>query len=190
MTSFELGNLIENRLSAAGLGAYIDDGKEQYLEFPDGFFAEIVLKDGARLSEAQRLVKSIEEELRKQDVELDAIVRATWELVEVRKAGLAPGPANGQRFVAILRSGSRNLEVTVEMPGIVLACVLAAFNGGSLKDFGADKDTVLKQIVSAFLRLELSLGGESYWDPILYPERTLDQNALQYVTMHTAAKAE
>jgi len=76
----------------------------------------------------------------------------------------------------------------VDMPGIALASVLAAFNEGGLRDFGMDKDTVLGEIVSAFLRLELSLGGESYWDPILYPERTLDENALQYVTMHTVAK--
>ena len=187
MTSFELGNLIENRLAAAGLARDVDEGKEQYLEFPDGFFAEIVLKDGTRLPEAQRLIKSIEEELRTKGIELDAIVRATWEVVAIRKAGPAPGPANGQRFVATLRSGSRELEVRVDMPGVALAGVLAEFNQGGLRDFGADKDTVLNRIVSAFLRLELSLAGESYWDPLLYPERTLDENALQYVTMHTAA---
>jgi hypothetical protein len=189
MTSLELGNLIRDRLAAAGLAQYLDDAREQYLEFPDGFFAEVVLKDGSKLSEAQRVVKSIEEDLRKHSVELDAIVRANWEVVAVRKAGPAPGPANGQRFVATLRSGSREWVVRVDMPGVALASVLAAFNGGGLRDFGTDKDTVLKQIVSVFLRLELSLGGESYWDPVLYPERTLDENALQYLTMQTPAKA-
>lgn len=189
MTSFEVGELIKDRLSAADLARYLDDAREQYLEFPDGFFAEVVLKDGSRLSEAQRIVKSVEEELRKQGVELDAIVRAIWEVVTIRKGGMAPSPANGQRFVATLRSGSRECEVRVDMPGIALASVLAEFARGGLRDFGADEDTVLKQIVSAFLRVELSLGGGSYWDPLLYPERTLDENALQYVTMHTAAKA-
>ena len=187
MTSLELGNLIRGRLTAAGLGQYLDEAREQYLEFPDGFFAEVVLTDGSRLSEAQRIVKSIEEELRKQGVELDPIVRARWELVEVRKAGLAPGPANGQRFVATLRSGSRNLGVTVDMPGLAWARARAAFRAGGLGAFGTDEDTALKEIVGVFLRSELSLGGESYWDPILYPERTLDENALQYVTMHAAA---
>jgi hypothetical protein len=189
MTSFDVGNVIKDRLQAAGLSQYLDDAKEQYLEFPDGFFAEVVLKDGSKLSEVQRLVKSIEEELRKQGVELDAIVRATWEVVGIRKAGLAPGPANGQRFLATLRSGSRECEVAVDMPGFALASVLAAFNKGDLRDFGTEKDAVLGEIVSAFLRLELSLGGQSYWDPILYPGRTLDENALQYVTMHTVTKA-
>jgi hypothetical protein len=187
MTSLELGNLIRNRLTAAGLGQYLDETREQYLEFPDGFFAEVVLTDGSKLSEAQRIVKSVEEELRKQGVELDPIVRATWEVVAVRKAGLAPGPANGQRFLGTVRSGSRNSEVRVDMPGVALASVLAAFNGGGLRDFGVDRDTVLKEIVSAFLRVELSLGGESYWDPLLYPERILDENAFQYVKMLSAA---
>ena len=187
MTSLELGNLIRDRLTTAGLGQYLDEAREQYLEFPDGFFAEVVLTDGSKLSEAQRIVRSVEEELRKQGVELDPIVRATWELVEVRKAGLAPGPANGQRFVATRRSGKRNLEVAVDMPGLAWASARAAFKGGGLGAFGAEEDTALKEIGGAFLRSELSLGGESYWDPILYPQRTLDENALQYVTMHTAA---
>ena len=78
MTSFELGNLIKDRLASIGLSQYLDDAREQYLEFPDGFFAEVVLKDGSKLFEAQRLVNSIEEELRKRGVELNAIVRATW----------------------------------------------------------------------------------------------------------------
>jgi len=64
MTSFDVGNVIKDRLQAAGLSQYLDDAKEQYLEFPDGFFAEVVLKDGSKLSEVQRLVKSIEEELK------------------------------------------------------------------------------------------------------------------------------
>ena len=95
MTSLELGNLIRNRLIAAGFGQYLDEAREQYLEFPDGFFAEVVLTDGSTLSEAQRVVKSVEEELRKLGVDLHAIVRATWDVVAVRNAGLAPGPANG-----------------------------------------------------------------------------------------------
>ena len=73
------------------------------------------------------------------------------------------------------------------MPGLAWASARGAFKAGSLGAFGTDEDEALKEIVGAFLRSELSLGGESYWDPILYPQRTLDENALQYVTMHSAA---
>lgn len=190
MTSLELGNLIKNRLSAAGLAQYLDEAREQYLEFPDGFFAEVVLKDGSKLSEAQRIVKSFEEELRKRDVELNAIVRAIWEVVAVENAGMAPpGAAGVERFIVALRSGNRESRVAVDMTGNAWAMVKNEFDQGGLRKFGADLHAVLKQIVSDFVRLELSYGGESYWDPILHPELTLNEDALSYLTMHSPAKA-
>jgi len=190
MTSFELGNLIKDRLSVAGLGQHLDETKEQYLEFPEGFFAEVVLKDGSRLSEAQRIVKSIEEELSKQGIEMDAIVRAVWEVVRVEKAGIAPsGSAGAQRLIATLRSGERECRVTVDMTGNALAMVLAALAQGGLREYGPDRDAAVVGIVREFVRLELSYGGESYWDPILHPELTLNENALAYLTMDSPAKA-
>jgi len=190
MTSFELGNLIKDRLGTAGLSQYLDDAREQYLEFPDGFFAEVVLKEGTKLSEAQRLVKSIEEELRKQGVELSAIVRAMWEVTKVEKAGKAPlGSAGVQRLVATLRSGKRECTVTVDVTRDALGMVLAAFKQGGLRDYGPNRDDALVGIVREFVRLELSYGGERYWDPILHPELTLNENALSYLTMHSPAKA-
>ena len=187
MTSFELGNLIKNRLAAAGLSQYVDDAREQYLEFPDGFFAEVVLTDGSKLSEAQRLVNSIEEELRKQGIEVNAIVRALWELVGIEKAGIAPG--GGQRFIATLRSGDRECRVTVDMTGNAVPMILGEFGRGHLREYGADRDTALRNIVSEFVRLELSYGGENYWNPALHPELVLNEDALSYLTMHSPAKA-
>ena len=207
MTSYELGNLIKDRLRAAGLAQYLDEAREQYLEFPDGFFAEVVLKDGSKLSEAQRIVKSIEEELRKQGIELDAIVRAIWEVDGVEKAGMASdlvnalrqqggavaaaGSAGAQRLIATLRSGERECRVTVDVTAGALGTVIAAFNKnqGALREYGADRDQALIRIVAEFVRLELSSGGRSYWDPILRPELTLNENALEYLTMHGPAKA-
>jgi hypothetical protein len=189
MTSLELGNLIKDRLGAAGLAQYLDETKEQYLEFPDGFFAEVVLKDGSRLSEAQRIVKSIEEELRKQGVELDAIVRAVWEVVAVTSAGMAPAGSGGfHRFIATLRSGQRECTVSVDVTGSALAEILDAFRQGGLREYGVDQNAALVGIVSEFVRLELSYGGESYWDPILYPQRELNEAALSYLVLHSPLK--
>lgn len=190
MTSLELEKLIKDRLASAGLAQCLDERKEQYLEFPDGFFAEIVLKDGSRLSDAERIVRGIEEELRKQDVELDAIVHAIWETVSVEKAGVLPqGSRGSQRFTATLHSGSGECHVSVNMTCNALASILANFNDGGLREYGADKDAVLKEIVRTFLKLELALGGESYWDPIRYPEKELNEAALQYIMLHPSAKA-
>jgi len=183
MNSFELGNLIKDRLGAVGLSQYVDDAREQYLEFPDGFFAEVVLKDGSKLSEAQRLVNSIEEELRKQGVELNAIVRATWEIVRVENKGWAPPDSGGfHRFVVTLRSGNRECAVTVDMTGVAVAMVARAFEDGALREFGPDKNLALVGIVREFVRTELSYGGESYWDPTLDSGLKLNEDALSYLT--------
>src|SRR5215831_13592551 len=149
MTSFELGNLIKRRLGDAGLAQDLNESEEQYLEFPEGFFAEIVLKDGSKLPEAQRLLNSIEEELRKQGVELSAIVRAMWEIVEVEKAGMSPpGSAGIQRFVATLRSGNRECKVTVRVTSGADNSLYAAFRNGGLREYGVDRDAVPREIVS------------------------------------------
>ena len=183
MTSFELGNLVKERLGAGGLAQYVDDAREQYAEFPDGFFAEVVLKDGSKLSEAKRIVKRLEEELRKQGIELDAIVRATWQVVAVDGGGLLP-PQSGRRFEVTIRSGITNSNVVVNVPPMVWATVKAYFDRGGLRELGEDMETVLRRLVAEFVRLELSYGGESYWDPILHPELILNEHALQYLTMH------
>lgn len=190
MTSIELEKLIKDRLGVAGLAQYLDEGKEQYLEFPDGFFVEIVLKDGSRLPEAQRIVKGIAEELRKQGVELHAIVRAIWEVVGVQSAGMAPPGSGGfHRFIATLQSGGRECTVTVEVTGLALAEILNAFRAGSLRECGSDEQTALSGIVREFARLELSHGGESYWDPTLDHELILNENALSYLMIHSPAKS-
>ena len=197
MTSFELGNLIKDRLGAAGLSQYLDEAKEQYLEFPDGFFAEVVLKDGSKLSEAQRLVKSIEEELRKQGVELSTIVRATWEIARIDNEGAASSvrAARGKgvqiaapdmlwhSFIVTLQSGNRQCTVKVHLTATASAVISRAFDEGGLREFGSDKDSALLGIVREFVRLELSYGGESYWDPTLNSELTLNEDALSYLTM-------
>jgi hypothetical protein len=190
MTTIELERLIKDRLRAAGLVECLDEGKEQYLEFPDGFFAEVVLKDGSKLPEAQRILRGVKEELGKQGVELSTIVRAIWEVIGVQSVGMAPPRSGGfHRFVATLRSGKRECTITVDVTGSALAEVRSAFRGGSLREYGADQDAALVGIVNEFVILELSYGGESYWDPTLDHELKLDENALSYLMIHGPAKA-
>jgi len=190
MTSFELGNLIKRRLGDAGLlGQDLNEGEEQYLEFPEGFFAEIVLNDGSKLPIAERAVKSAEEELRKQGIRLDAIVRARWELASVEKAVTYPVPGTGQRFAVTLRSGAGECKVTVNVTSGADNNLYAAFRNGDLREYGDDRDAVLREIVSQLVRFELSHGGESYWDPISHPELTLNEDALEYLTMHRPTRA-
>ncbi len=165
MTSGELENLIKSRLGVAGLAQCLDEGKEQYVEFPDGFFAEVVLKDGSRLPDAQRILRGVKEELGKQGVELSVIVRAIWEVVAVQSVGMAPPGSNGfHRFIVSLRSGGRECTVTVDVTGLAVAGIRNALRAGSLKEMAADERSAVAAVVGEFVRYELSHGGESFWD--------------------------
>ena len=151
-----------------------------------------------------RLADGLEEELRKRGVELNAIVRATWEVISVENSGMAPQPdaslqqgrgvalpgsAGAQRFIATLRSGKRECEIAVDVTASTWGMMLAAFNHGALREYGTDRDEVLINIVAGFVRLELSYGGESYSDPMLKPGLTLNEDALEYLTAHRPVKA-
>lgn len=85
MTSVEVENMVKNRLTSAGLGAYLDETRDQFLQFPDVFFAEIVLKDGSKLSETGKILRGVKDELQIQSVSLDPIVRSLWGVVDVGK---------------------------------------------------------------------------------------------------------
>ncbi len=91
--------------------------------------------------------------------------------------------------MATLRSGSRECTVTVDVTGLALSGILKAFREGSLREYGQEQKTALLGIVTEFVRLELSYGGESSWDPLLRPELELNEWALQYLTCHSPAKA-
>ncbi len=187
MTTTELEKVIKDRMGAAGLGDSIDEHQDQYLEFPVGFFAEVVLRDGSKLPDAQRVLKGLKEELGKQGTELSGLVRAIWEVVAVRMAPLESGTF--PRFVVSLRSGSRDCTVTVDVTGLAFEGILSAFREGSLREYGNEQNAVLASVVAEFVRLELSYGGESSWDPLLRPQLELNDSALQYLMIHSPSKA-
>src|ERR1700680_2516880 len=91
MTPTELEKAIREELRKAGLLGIVDEYKSQFLEFPDGLFAELVLKDGSNLVEVERIGRELQESLRKNGVELDVIVRSTWAVANVDD----PRPAIG-----------------------------------------------------------------------------------------------
>ncbi len=184
MNNLDLENLIKERLNAAGLGRFLDHEREQYLEFPDGFFAEIVLEDAAKIPDAERVIRSVKEELESQGIELHAIVRAIWGLAAVTIV-----PVHPPRFVVTLRSGTREQKVTVNVTGAAFEEIRSAARNGGLREYGADESSILVGIVSEFVRLELSYGGESYWPVLERPQLELNEWALQYLMIHGPAKA-
>ena len=59
MTSTELERVVREKLKAAGLSEAIDEHGSQFLEFPDGLFAELVLNDGSKLVDVERVAREL-----------------------------------------------------------------------------------------------------------------------------------
>ena len=185
MNAVELGKLTREQLSAAGLWDLVDQHKSQFLEFPDGFFAEIVLKDGSRIAEAELVESDLRQSLRKQGTELDVIVRSIWAVDSVGDPKVVPGTPGVSDFSVVyparLVSGGLTVDVQVE----VTISASEAIKRRAKQSAGSyDKKAAIKQVVKEFLDLQLSFGGESYWDPIRYPKQELNDSALLYLFTH------
>jgi len=182
MTSTEVEKLIRDALTTAGLWDVVDQYKSQFLEFPDGFFTEIVLSDGSKLVDAEGIVRQVEEGLRRQSIELDVIVRAVWTVLEVDGPVPTAEGIEGMRFpwVAVLGSGGLTTKVEVDVTHLAVIEIKQRFAARYQKDGKA----VMKEVITEFLRLQLSFGGESYWDPIRYPRQELNDSALLYLFGH------
>jgi hypothetical protein len=186
MTVTDLEKSVRGTLQEAGLLQYLDEDQTQFLEFPDGWFAEVVVKDGSKLSEVERVVERYKEHLRRNDADdLDEIVRPVWSIAKVERVGPSvsfPGLEPAVRFVVTLQSGSLSCDVKIDLTEGALALIRER-----LHETEAPEDTALQEIVCEFVNLELSHGGESYWDPRRGSRLELGAAAFMYLMGHRDA---
>jgi hypothetical protein len=187
MTSTELERRIRGELVVAGLVQLLDESKSQFLEFPDGLFAEVVFSDGSRLVEAERILRELRESLKNQGIELEAIVRCTWVVQNVGDPRPAISVSGGIRaawnFPATLISGRATTEVEVDVTLLAIDAIKRKLKESSEQ---VEEKAAMKEVVKEFIKLQLSFGGESYWDPIRYPKQELNDAALLYLFGHSA----
>jgi len=186
MTSTELEALIRTRLAAGGLWQMVDQHKSQFVEYPDGLFAEIVLNDASKVLEAEKISQELREFLAKQGLDLDVIVRANWVVDSVEGPKQSISISERIRaalvFPAVLVSGSQSTQVEVNVTPVAEEEIRSKVIEGEV-----DEKTALREVVKEFLRLQLSFGGGSYWDPIRYPRQDLNDSALLYLLGHGLA---
>ena len=184
MTATELEKLIREELTAAGLWLSVDQYKSQFLEFPDGLFAELVLSDGSKLADVERIAREVGDELKKQGIDLDAIIRSTWSVKEIGDPSPAIAPSGrlvpAWRVPVTLISGGASRDIQVDVLYSVVLDIKQRIAGK-----GLDETSAVKEIVREYIEMELARGGESYWDPIHYPQQEINGNALTYLFMHT-----
>ncbi len=180
MTVADLEQSVRGSLRQAGLLQYLDEQETQFLEFPDGWFAEIVVKDGSKLPEVESAVQRFKTDLqRDHGVELDEIVRPVWNVTAIEQVGQSvsfPGLEPAVRFRVELRSGSLSCAVTVDVTEAVLGLIRERVGKTQ-----APEDVALAEVVREFMRTQLAHGGKSYWDPRSDSRLELGAAALMYL---------
>lgn len=183
MTITDLEQSVRGKLQEAGLLQYLDEDKTQFIEFPDGWFAEIVVKDGSKLLDVERIVERYKENLRRNEAgELDEIVRPVWTIEKIERIGPGvsfPGLQPGIRFSVLLQSGTLSCRVMVDVTEGALTLIRE-----KLSETKAPEDAALHEIVREFTNLWLSQGGTSYWDPRRDARLELDAAAFMYLIGH------
>ncbi len=176
MTVIDLEQSVRGALQEAGLLQLLDEGQTQFLEFPDGWFAEIVVKDGSRLAEVEKVVERYKERLRRNDDgELDEIVRPIWRIAKIERVGPSvslPALESAIRFRVVLQSGDLSCDVKVDFTEGALKLMRK-----KLRETKAPEDMALTEIVHEFMSLQLAQGGKSFWDPRRDSRLELDAGA-------------
>jgi hypothetical protein len=169
-----LENVFKQRLQDSGLLPYLFTERSQFLDFPDSFFVELVVKDGTKLPEFSRVVDQIRAEAPEQH--LNAIVRATWDVENVGDPIQAYSKETGTPRFAVqypvdLKSGNATTRVWVEVTTLA---------DRTLESHGADRDD-LRTIVREFVRAQLKKGGASYWDPQKFPHLEINSDTASFI---------
>jgi len=191
MRTAELETILRDRLIAAGVATVLNEDKSQFLDLSDGFFAEIVLNDGSKLTATEQIVRNLRGELQEKGVQLESIVRAIWRVKNIRFIGPARGVSGALKaaleFEATLESGTRECSVSIEVSLAALNKLREKFalservGSPAWTDEGDVHEQTLKKLVEEFLDFQLSSGGTSYWDPIRFPKLELKEAAVSYL---------
>jgi hypothetical protein len=179
MTAAEFEQNAKRHFQAAGLLPDLDSDRSRVLEFPDGLFVEIVVRDQTRLQDFQNVVDELAS---KTDERVDAIVRAEWRVERVGDPQPAYAADGGLRFAELypieLESGAAHQQVWVEVT--VMAKLF-------FRDHSIDGDEI-RNIVREFVNEQLEIGGASYWDPVRSPNLEINADTARQIISRSLLK--
>jgi hypothetical protein len=151
-----------------------------------------------RLDDVEKIVRHTAQELKAQGIQLDSVVRALWEIDDVSYVGPSRSSDGGLRaayeFQVTLKSGTRLHRVIVDVSWGAMEFLqqkLGLKNFISRREGALQKghlsDEMVANTVRSFIQHQLSLGGTSYWDPVLYPRRDLNDAAMLFLLGQSTA---
>jgi hypothetical protein len=171
-------------LLVAGLREFIDWKSSQFLDCGSEFFVELVLNEGSRIPQAEGLLAQAATDLGKDGAILDSVVRAAWAVKEIKRIGLAVSsngsPMASNAFIAELKSGNATCMVSVNVTFSAIELLRRKHADTSRSN---ERSLPVNEIaaVQRYLERQLSLGGTSYWNPLKYDRRELNEPAMLYL---------
>ena len=168
----------------AGLREFIDWKLSQFLDCGSEFFVELVLNEGSRIPQSEALLAQAATDLGKNGAILDGVVRAAWVVKEIKQIGLAVSsngsPMASKAFIAELKSGSATCKVSVN---VTFSAIELLRRKHADTSHSKERSLPVNEIaaVQLYLERQLSLGGTSYWNPLKYGRRELNEPAMLYL---------
>ncbi len=179
-------DMLLERLREANLESVLRPDASQCLDMEDSVFLEVVLSDGAELERVEAIVADLKEVFSARGIRVDSIVRAVWDVVDVKSHGQACGkdgaPRAAEEFYVTMRSHNRVHTTVVEITWGTMAAVRCRL-GGQAATGKADEKQVREEVfalVRKFVEYELRQGGLGYWDPLKHPRRELNEPAVLF----------
>jgi hypothetical protein len=158
----------------------------QCLDMEDSVWLEMVLSDGSELERVEGIVAELKEIFRARGTRVDGIIRAVWDVVEVKSHGPAYGkdgsPRAAEEFYATLKSGNRVHSVVVELTHGANFAVRHRLDGQAATGKADEKQVrdAVVALVRKFVEYELRQGGLGYWNPLKHPRRELNEPAVLF----------
>jgi hypothetical protein len=179
-------DMLVERLREGHLEEIFRPEKSQCLDMEDSVWLEVVLSDGAELERVEAIVAEVKDVFRARGTQVDGIIRAVWDLVEVKSHGPAYGkdrsPRAAEEFYAALKSGKRVHTVVVEFTHGATIAVRHQLDGQAATGKAEDKQVreAIAALVRKFVEYELRQGGLGFWDPLKHPRRELNAPAVLF----------
>jgi len=112
-------DMLVERLREANLESVLLPDQSQCLDMEDSVWLEVVLSEGAEFERVEGIVAKVKGAFGARGTRVDGIIRAIWDVVEVKSHGPAYGkdgsPRAAEEFHATLKSGNRIHNVVVEL---------------------------------------------------------------------------
>jgi hypothetical protein len=101
--AIQVQDMLLQKLREGNLSNVLRMDLSQFLDMEDFVFAEVVLSDGAELDRVEAIVGELKDAVRARGTKVDCIVRAVWEVTQVKDQGTAYGKDGAPRAAQVFR---------------------------------------------------------------------------------------